>query len=73
MATKLKRLPRRSMWEQYADGSAWQLKAGKDFAITPRQARNSIYQFAFRRGMKASVRLIEGGLAVQFVKRKKRK
>lgn len=75
MATMIPKLTpaRRYPWEKWANGRTWRLTKGDDFHGDPETLRSTIYTYARRHGLTATVAVKGNAVEVQFKKPTKRK
>ena len=73
MATRIDEFPpttrnRKSIypWDEWTDGSIWQVKEGEDFVSTPKTFIQGCYAHAKRHGIKVEVRSVGDSGAVVF-------
>jgi hypothetical protein len=53
-------------WDEWADGSIWKVKTGKDFTCKPTGFRKALQAQAAKREMQVQVRNEKDGLVFQF-------
>lgn len=53
-------------WDDWADGSIWELTQGEDFDVTVFSLRNQCYMIAVKRGLKCETHIHGEKLYIQF-------